>query len=131
MKDNQNLLLEVVREEDKLEGLREFLAYFLTESTMELYLFLKSMLIRNIVFRIVEDEQVGPAVYRCIDYFYQQILRAFEEVGEDERPELLEVSKNFEDEHFITLLILKLDSQSSKRNHYIASFLHRVVSRNS
>jgi hypothetical protein len=109
--------------------LKEFLSLFLTESTMDLYVFLKSMLIRNIIFRIVEDEEVGPSIYRCIDYFYEHLLKSFNEVTEDERPELLEVCKNFEDENFITLLILKLEN-SNPRNLHIANFLFRVVSRN-
>jgi hypothetical protein len=130
VKDNQNLLLEILREDEKMEALKEFLSLFLIESTMDLYVFLKSMIIRNIIFRIVEDENVGPSVYKCIDYFYEQILKNFDDVAEDEKPELLEVCKNFEDEHFITLLILKLDSENSSRNVHIGNFLYRIISRN-
>jgi hypothetical protein len=45
----------VLINEEKLEYLREFVALLLTESTMELYLFLKSMLVRTLIFRIVEE----------------------------------------------------------------------------
>lgn len=64
------MLLELLRDDEKVWALRDFLAFFLSESTMELYVFLKSMLIRNLVFRIVEDEQVGPAVYACLHHLY-------------------------------------------------------------
>ena len=46
---------------------------------MELYVFLKSMLIRNLVFRIVEDENAGAAVYACLHYLYDHSASALAE----------------------------------------------------
>lgn len=73
------MLVEVLREDDKVWALREFLAFFLSESTMELYVFLKSMLIRNLIFRIVEEEQAGAALYACIHHLYQHAAAAITE----------------------------------------------------
>lgn len=78
-KDNQSLVLQLLQDDDKVWGLRDFLAFFLSESTMELYVFLKSMLIRNLVFRIVEDENVGAAVYACLHYLYDHSVSALAE----------------------------------------------------
>lgn len=128
-KDNQALLLELLRDDEKVWGLREFLAFFLSESTMELYVFLKSMLIRNLVFRIVEDEQVGPSVYACLYHLYDHSATALAEALEDEKAELQEVCKNFEDEHFLTLLVLKLEPSARVRSKHIAQFLLRAVAR--
>jgi len=50
---------------------------------MELYLFIKSMLVRTLVFRIVEEEQVGVSLYRCITFFYEKAIKALEEASED------------------------------------------------
>ena len=55
MKDNQQAIIEVIKDDRKLNCLMEFICLFLIESTMELYVFLKSMIIRNLVFRIVEE----------------------------------------------------------------------------
>lgn len=52
---NQQLFIDIVENDDRLEALKEFLALLLIESTMELYVFLKSMLIRNIIFKMVAD----------------------------------------------------------------------------
>jgi hypothetical protein len=116
----------ILRDDAKLDQLREFIAILLVESTMELYVFLKTMLIRTLIFRIVEEENVGVAVYRCIAFFYKQILKAIEEATEEEKAELDEVCKLFEEEHFVTLLILKLDCDNSTRNNHITSLLCSV-----
>ena len=50
---------------------------------MELYVFLKTMLVRNLIFKIVDEEEVGIPVYRSITYFYKQILKAMEDVTEE------------------------------------------------
>lgn len=68
------------------------------------------MLIRNLIFRIVEDDIVGASLYRCITYFYSQIIKGMEDISEEEKLELDEVRHQFEEENFITLLILKLTS---------------------
>jgi uncharacterized membrane protein len=52
---NQQLFIDIVENDDRLEALKEFLVLLLIESTMELYVFLKSMLIRNIIFKMVAD----------------------------------------------------------------------------
>ena len=98
---------------------------------MELYVFLKTMLIRNIIFRIVDDDTAGVSSYRCIAYFYRQISKATEEATEDEKTELNAISKLFEEEHFITLLILKLDSTDILRNSYITDFLCQICPKSS
>ncbi len=82
-KDNQSLVLELLQDDDKVWALRDFLAYFLSESTMELYVFLKSMIIRNLIFRIVEDENVGSPVYACLHHLYDHTTTALTEVPED------------------------------------------------
>lgn len=87
-KDNQSLVLELLQDDEKVWALRDFLAYFLSESTMELYVFLKSMLIRNLVFRIVEDEQVREPVYACLHHLYDHASTALLEAPEDEKEEL-------------------------------------------
>lgn len=46
-------------------------------------MFLKGMLIRSIIYRIVEDKNVGASIYKCIDYFYDNILKGLEDVAED------------------------------------------------
>lgn len=52
---------------------------------MELYVFLKSMVVRNLIYRVVEDENVGVPVYRCITYFYKQLTKALDEAIEEEK----------------------------------------------
>lgn len=46
------------------------------------------MLVRNLIYRVVEDEHSGVQVFRTITYLYKQIVKALEEAVEDERPEL-------------------------------------------
>jgi hypothetical protein len=128
-KDNQSLVLEVLQDDEKVWALRDFLAFFLSESTMELYVFLKSMLIRNLVFRIVEDEHVGPALYASLYHLYDHSAAALTDAPEDERAELQEVCRNFEDEHFLTLLVLKLDPTAHTRSRHIAQFLLKAATR--
>ena len=53
------------------------------------------MLIRNIIFRIVDDETAGQSVYKAIDYFYENAIKGLKDVAEDERDELIEVCKIF------------------------------------
>jgi hypothetical protein len=46
-------MIEILKDDSKLDSLREFLSLLLVESTMELYVFLKSMIVRNLIYRIV------------------------------------------------------------------------------
>lgn len=76
-------MIEILKDDSKLECLCEFLSLLLVESTMELYVFLKSMIVRNLIYRIVEDENAGEAVYRSMSYFYKQLVKAVEDACED------------------------------------------------
>jgi hypothetical protein len=52
-----------------------------------------------------------------------------DEAPEDEKNEVIEVCKSFEEESFVTLLIFKLDTQFPIRNYCIATFLEKCCAR--
>lgn len=52
-KDNEDSLMTILKSDRILFAMKEFLTLFLTESTMMLYVFLKNMVLRTLMFRIV------------------------------------------------------------------------------
>ena len=51
--DNEDSLMTILKSDRILFAMKEFLTLFLTESTMMLYVFLKNMVLRTLMFRIV------------------------------------------------------------------------------
>lgn len=54
-KDSQELMTELIKDNQILLSLTEFWITFLIESTMSLYIFLKNILIRALMFRIIDE----------------------------------------------------------------------------
>ena len=42
-----------------------------------LYVFLKNMVLRTLMFRIVENDNTGPVVYEMLCDFYTELLKAY------------------------------------------------------
>lgn len=43
---------------------------------MMLYVFLKNMVLRTLMFRIVESDNTGPVVFEMLCEFYTELLKA-------------------------------------------------------
>ncbi len=120
--------MTILKNDKILCAMKEFLTLFLTESTMMLYVFLKNMVLRTLMFRIVEDEETGPIVYETICDFYSELLKAYvTQTNEEDREEIVEVLKNIEEENFIALLALKISPQHHRRTYFIAKILNQIA----
>lgn len=83
---------------------------------MGLYVFLKNVVIRTLMFRIIDEKETDNlAVYETLFAVYSEISRKMKLklMPEDEKEELEEICANFHDQDFMTLLVLKISSKNS------------------
>lgn len=83
---------------------------------MGLYVFLKNVVIRTLMFRIIDEKETDNLeVYETLFAVYSEISRKMKLklMPEDEKEELEEICANFHDQDFMTLLVLKISSKNS------------------